>query len=396
MKVLLALALVAVAAAQIIPGEWIVVMKPDVARDAVTRKAHLAKVRSSLKADAMFFDSYIEGSDFAAYGLYLEDEEVPAIRELDGVDFVEPNQMNYVSQGNCQSAAGTSWGVRRVTQWERTADTAVYGAEADGRGTNVYILDTGIMLTHQSFGGRALFGFNAVGGGNGDVHGHGTHCAGTAVGNGFGLARGSSVYNVKVLSDSGSGSTAGIVRGIEWASNHGRNAGGGVLSLSLGGGAQAALDNACNAAYSAGNVVVVAAGNSNANACNFSPARAANVISVASSANNDARSSFSNFGTCTHIFAPGTNILSAGNGGNTQTRTMSGTSMACPHVAGLVAKYWTANPTATAAQVRSAITTTWANPGRITNPGAGSPNRLAYYPCNAGFAGEAENVSAAE
>jgi subtilisin family serine protease len=387
MRSLALLAIVAVATAQIIPGEWLVVLKPNVAVEKNARMELYWKVRGMLKnGEPLFEPVHIEGSTYSVFGINAEDEEIEMVKSIEGVDYVAPNAYVYTAQGTCTSSPGTAWGVRRVTQWERGTDASnQFGArEATGQGAIVYILDTGVRLTHQSFTGRARFGANFVGGGNGDVHGHGTHCAGTAVGTGFGLAHGAEVYNVKVLSDQGSGSWAGIAQGCAWASNHARNNGGkGVLSLSLGGGGNQAADDAVRAAHAAGAVVVCASGNSNGNACNFSPARACS-ISVASSADNDARSSFSNFGTCTHIFAPGTNILSAGQQSDTATRTMSGTSMACPHVAGLAAKYWAANPSENAQGVVRGLTADWSNPNRITNPGAGSPNRLAYFPCNTG------------
>jgi len=179
-----------------------------------------------------------------------------------------------------------------------------------------------------------------------DGNGHGTHCAGTIGSATYGLAKKAKLVAVKVLSDSGSGSTAGVISGIEWASK--RIAGHSVGSMSLGGGFSATMNSAVASAVSLGLIMVVAAGNDNKNACSYSPASAPTAITVAASDNKDTKATFSNFGDCVHLFAPGVSITSTWIGSTTAINTISGTSMACPHVAGQVAKFLETDPTAKA------------------------------------------------
>jgi subtilisin family serine protease len=178
-----------------------------------------------------------------------------------------------------------------------------------------------------------------------------------------------------VLGCTGSGTNSGVIAGMDWvANNHVKPA---VANMSLGGGASQATDDAVARMVNAGVTVAVAAGNDNSNACNYSPARAASAITVGSTTNTDARSSFSNYGTCLDIFAPGSSITSAWYTSSTATNTISGTSMASPHVAGVAALYLASNPSATPAQVTTAIVNN-ATPNVVTSPGTGSPNRLLY------------------
>ncbi|RXW14507.1 hypothetical protein EST38_g11344 [Candolleomyces aberdarensis] len=209
--------------------------------------------------------------------------------------------------------------------------------DSAGQGVDIYIVDTGVLVTHSQFGGRARWGTSYVGGTT-DGHGHGTHCAGTAAGSQFGVAKRANIIAVQVLNSSGSGSTSGIISGLNWVLSQARASGRpSIASLSLGGSAATSLDNAVASLTSAGVHVVVAAGNSNANAGSYSPARAPSAITVGSSTIADARSSFSNYGAVVDVFAPGSNVISAWIGSNTATNSISGTSMATPHVAGLAA-----------------------------------------------------------
>jgi len=252
---------------------------------------------------------------------------------------------------------------------------------ANSRGADIYIMDTGINYNHVDFTGRASFGFegNNPPEGPGDGNGHGTHCAGTAGGSAYGISKQSNIFDVKVLGRSGGGTFAGVISGIDWTAGRGGNR---VGSLSLGGGFSQATNDAVNRLAASGGVVSIASGNGNANACNSSPASATGGITVNSIANNDARSGFSNFGTCTHIFAPGQNVLSAWIGSNTATNTISGTSMACPHVTGIAADMWGRRPSETGANIRNRVLQI-SQLDRVTNPGAGSPNRLAQVDCTA-------------
>lgn len=266
------------------------------------------------------------------------------------------------------------WGLDRIDQRNRPLN-ATYNTNWTGAGVRVYVIDTGIRTAHTQFGGRASNVFDALGGNGQDCNGHGTHVAGTVGGSTFGVAKSSLPRGVRVLNCSGSGSNSGVIAGVDWVRvNHIAPA---VANMSLGGGISSALDTAVNNLHNAGVTIAVAAGNSNTNACNSSPARAANAITVGSTTTTDARSSFSNFGTCLDLFAPGSGILSAWFTSNTATATLSGTSMASPHVAGVAALYKQANPSASSTTIRNAIVNN-ATTNVVGNPGTGSPNRLLY------------------
>ncbi|CAM4128985.1 S8 family serine peptidase [Kibdelosporangium persicum] len=269
-----------------------------------------------------------------------------------------------------------SWGLDRIDQRDLPLDNA-YTYATTASNVNAYILDTGIRLSHQTFGGRAVTGFDAItsGGTANDCHGHGTHVAGTVGGTQYGVAKGVKLYAVRVLNCQGSGTTAQVVAGIDWVTANAVKPA--VANMSLGGGVDTALDDAVKRSVAAGVTYAIASGNSNANACNYSPARVPEAITVNATANNDARASFSNYGTCTDIFAPGQSIVSSWSTSDTATNNISGTSMATPHVAGAAALYLSANPTATPAQVSSALVSA-ASSDKVTSPGSGSPNKLLY------------------
>jgi subtilisin family serine protease len=266
------------------------------------------------------------------------------------------------------------WGLDRIDQRNRPLN-AIYTFNWTGSGVTAYVIDTGIRTAHTQFGGRAANVFDAFGGNGQDCHGHGTHVAGTIGGSTYGVAKSVQLRGVRVLNCSGSGSNSGVIAGVDFVRlNHVASA---VANMSLGGGASSALDTAVNNLHNANVTIAVAAGNSNANACNSSPARAANAITVGSTTTTDARSSFSNFGTCLDLFAPGSGILSAWATSNTATATLSGTSMASPHVAGVAALYKQANPSASSTTIRNAIVNN-ATTNVVTSAGTGSPNRLLY------------------
>ncbi|KAF9496181.1 peptidase 1 [Pleurotus eryngii] len=241
--------------------------------------------------------------------------------------------------------ANAPWGLSRLTSSARLTNTNVaaltfsytYDASA-GSGVDVFVVDTGIFTSHSQFGGRARWGATFGPYADADGNGHGTHCAGTIGGSQFGVAKSVNLVAVKVLSDAGSGTVADIVSGLNFVLSSARSSGRPtIVSMSLGGGASTALDNAVASLTSGGVHVVVAAGNSNTDAGTTSPARAPSAITVGASTITDARASFSNFGSVVDVFAPGQDVISSWIGSTTATNRISGTSMATPHVAGLAA-----------------------------------------------------------
>jgi subtilisin family serine protease len=256
---------------------------------------------------------------------------------------------------------------------------STFTASAKGAGVDAYIVDTGISSTHSDFTGRMSTGFSAITDGNGtnDCNGHGTHVAGTTAGTTYGIAKSATLIPVRVLDCIGSGTTSGVIAGLDWIVGHHTAGTPAVANMSLGGGASAALDAAVQNVINDGVVMAVAAGNDGLNACNYSPARAANAITVGSTTSTDARSTFSNTGTCVDIFAPGSSITSAWIGNTTAISTISGTSMAAPHVAGVAAVLIGRFPTSTPAQIATMLRTS-ATPNVVTSAGTGSPNYLLY------------------
>ncbi|MZE79021.1 S8 family peptidase [Streptomyces xinghaiensis] len=268
-----------------------------------------------------------------------------------------------------------SWGLDRIDQTATAGDGAYTYPDSAGQGVTAYVIDTGVRVTHQDFEGRASLGYDAIDGDNSadDGHGHGTHVAGTIAGASHGVAKKAKIVAVRVLDDNGSGTTAGVVAGIDWVAENA--SGPSVANMSLGGGADAALDAAVRTAISSGVTFAVAAGNESRNASTGSPARVTEAITVASSTSGDQQSSFSNFGSVVDLYAPGSSITSTWNSGDSSTNTISGTSMATPHVAGAAAVYLSGHTTAGPAQVASALTG-GATSGAIKNATGGTPNKL--------------------
>ena len=259
-----------------------------------------------------------------------------------------------------------SWGLDRID----AVDTALnnsYKYVSTGTGALVYVIDTGVYAGHSDLSGRVISGYTAVNDGNGtqDCNGHGTHVAGTAAGTTYGVAKNARVVAVRVLDCAGSGYSSSVVAGINWAvASH--PGGPGIINLSLGGPANSTVDAAVAAATQAGLVVVVAAGNSGADACNYSPARAASAITIGATDQSDNRAGYSNFGGCVDMYAPGSGITSAWISGASATRTISGTSMAAPHVAGLAARLTQAQPGISSSGIRETLTATNVVSGTLT------------------------------
>jgi serine protease len=348
-----------------IPDEYIVVFRDDV-RDVPglargLAGAHGASVRFT-------YEHAIRG--FAGR---MPAQAAAALARNPNVAYVEQDQEVSIDA----TQTGATWGLDRIDERDLPRDgNYVYNTTASN--VTAYIIDTGILPTHTDFGGRvASGGYTAIGDGRGtaDCNGHGTHVAGTVGGATWGVAKGVSLVAVRVLGCNGSGTTSGVIAGVNWvAANAAKPA---VANMSLGGGASSTLDNAVNNAVSAGVTFAVAAGNSGANACNYSPARAASAITVGATTSSDARASYSNYGSCLDVFAPGSSITSAWWTSSTATNTISGTSMASPHVAGVAALYLGDHPSASPATVTSAIVNS-ATTGKVTSAGTGSPNRLLY------------------
>jgi len=273
-----------------------------------------------------------------------------------------------------------SWGLARTSQTLYVPDGSYNYPAPSGANVDAYIIDTGILITHKDFGGRAKHGATFVGTSSNDDNGHGTHCAGTVGGDRYGIAKKCTLIAVKVLDRNGSGTKAITIAGIDWVANNKSPNRRATANLSLGGAFNSAQNDAVNNLVASGVVVAVAAGNSNDNACNYSPSSASDAIGVGATTSSDIRSSFSNFGTCVHIMAPGSSITSAYIGSSNEVvATLSGTSMAAPHVCGVATLFLSIYPGATPLEVKDWMVN---RAGRI-NLGdlKGSPDRLLHQGC---------------
>lgn len=311
------------------------------------------------------------GAALKGYAAVLPAEALAEVRSDPDVAYIEADAVASATAAQLSAP----WGLDRIDQSSLPLSGS-YSYDRTGTGVTAYIVDTGIRLSHLQFGDRAVSGYDAIDGGSADdCDGHGTHVAGVVGGSTYGVAKQVRLVAVRVLDCAGNGTTSSVLAGIDWiTSNHpaGQPA---VANMSLGSSASSAVDAAVQNSIDDGVSYAASAGNDNTDACMQSPARAANALTVASTTLTDARSSFSNFGTCVDLFAPGSSTISSWHTSDTATNTISGTSMATPHVAGVAALYLQDNPAAAPATVANAVIAS-ATIGKVNGAGAGSPNRL--------------------
>lgn len=362
-------------AAEARPGEYLVVLKgaASASRSADEAAALRVAVSSTIDALAARHAARVTSrySDaLLGFAAEMSEADAKALAEDPAVAFVEENGAVHAS---AVLQPSPTWGLDRVDQTSLPLDTK-YLQLGQGEGATIYVIDTGLRASHAEFAGRVLPGFTAIADclDTGDCNGHGTHVAGTAAGSTYGVAKRANIVPVRVLDCNGNGTNQGVIDGINFIV--GKRTPMAVANLSLGGEVSAALDAAVTNAVANGTVMAVAAGNENTDACTSSPARAPAAITVGATALNDSRSSFSNYGACVDLSAPGSDILSAWIDSDTDTNIISGTSMATPHVAGAIAAFRAANPSATPATVALSITGK-AVAGKLTNAN-GSPNLL--------------------
>jgi subtilisin family serine protease len=325
---------------QVIPGRFIVTLRDGASPNEVAGAY-------GVQPDYVYrhvLNGFAGAMSTAARDGLLRDGRVSRV-EPDGVARTVTTQSN------------ATWGLDRIDQRSRPLN-GTYTYTNTGSGVTAYIIDTGLRYTHNDFGTRASFGYDAFGGNGSDCNGHGTHVGGTVGGTTYGVAKGAQLVAVRVLDCNGSGSWSGVIAGMDWVTaNHKKPA---VANMSLGGGANTSVDDAARRMIAAGVVTVIAAGNGNQggrqqDACKYSPARVTEGLTIGATTSTDAKTSWSNYGPCVDFFAPGASITSAWYTSDTATSTISGTSMAAPHVAGVAALYLQGNPGASVAAANQAL-----------------------------------------
>ncbi|KAB5578719.1 peptidase S8/S53 domain-containing protein [Coniochaeta sp. 2T2.1] len=314
--------------ADIIPGQYIVKLKKGASEDVL--RTALGKLGDT-KAKHVY-----KAPGFRGFASKLDAKTLETIQKIPEVEYIEKDGV--MSINDYTTEAGAPWGIARISHKAKGATTYVYD-ESAGAGVCAYVIDTGIYVGHSQFEGRATWLYNAVGDGDdSDGNGHGTHVAGTIGSLDYGVAKKVDLFAVKVLDAGGSGSFSGVIDGMNFVTTDSQTRScpnGTVANMSLGGGTSSAVNAAAAAMIKAGVFLAVAAGNNNQDAANFSPASEPTVCTVGATTIDDAKASYSNWGSLVDIFAPGSNILSTWNGGENDTNTISGTSMASPHITGL-------------------------------------------------------------
>ena len=352
-------------------ASYIVVLKAATGDPAAVAAEHAQRFGGNV--------SHVFTNALRGFSLTLPEAAVVALQRDSRVELVEPD--GEMTADTTQS--GATWGIDRVDQ-RNLPLSGTFTYTATGSGVKAYIIDTGIRFSHTQFGGRAVKGTDTVtsGGSASDCNGHGTHVAGTVGGSTYGIAKTVTLVAVRVLNCNGSGSTSGVIAGVDWVTGNHAAGQPAVANMSLGGGASTSLDTAVRNSISDGVSYAIAAGNGNifgqaVNACNTSPARVSTAMTVSATDRTDTKASWANYGSCVDWFAPGVSITSSWYSSDTATRTISGTSMATPHTAGVAALYLQGNRGASPATVRTALYNA-STKGVVKSPGSGSPNALLF------------------
>ncbi|MFE9722255.1 S8 family peptidase [Streptomyces sp. NPDC005794] len=352
-------------AAEAVPGSYIVTLKETsgFTASAARGKRLIADHGGTIKRT---YTSALNG-----YAATLSSTEAERLAADPAVASVEQDQKVH----STATQTGAPWGLDRIDQTGLPLSGTYTYPDTGGSGATVYVLDTGVRITHQEISGRASYGYDFVDNDSTaqDGAGHGTHVATTVAGTTYGVAKKAKIVAVRVLGNDGSGTTAGVIAGVDWiTANHVASS---VANVSLGGGASTTLDNAVRRSIESGVTYSIAAGNSGALASGYSPARVDTALTVGATTRTDARATYSNYGPVVDIFAPGSAITAGWNTSDTATYTGNGTSFAAPHVSGAAAVYLTSHPGAAPAAVASALVN-GATPNVLTGVGTGSPNKL--------------------